>query len=301
MEPEIGRSIREGFRVANRSWPGIGFVAGIWLSVFFVVLLLIVGGFGMDLLQKVIQQEASLRQAAQAGEASAVREQQEKLKRLVNDEFQQRSWPVLIGCLLIALLVLLTVSLGLYGGQMGYLVRQIRGEPARVSDFWIIGKRTLGPLLGSSVLACLVGLGGLGLPFLLLLALSFVSKLLSGILAVLFVIAAIVVLIWLSVRLCFWPIAIVAERFGPIAGLKASFRATQGRWGKIALFILVFVLIQIGGIVVFTPLQWLGGLLGSIGSTLLLILRLVVLNLYLPFALSAALIRFYEDTKSTPA
>ncbi len=39
MEPSIGRSIGEGFRAANKSWPGIGLMAGSWVLVgLFVVL-----------------------------------------------------------------------------------------------------------------------------------------------------------------------------------------------------------------------------------------------------------------------
>lgn len=39
MEPSIGRSIGEGFRTANKSWPGIGLVAGSWVVVGLFVIL----------------------------------------------------------------------------------------------------------------------------------------------------------------------------------------------------------------------------------------------------------------------
>lgn len=41
MEPGIGRSIREGFRVANRSWAGIGFFLGCWFLVTMIAVVLL--------------------------------------------------------------------------------------------------------------------------------------------------------------------------------------------------------------------------------------------------------------------
>jgi hypothetical protein len=108
-------------------------------------------------------------------------------------------------------------------------------------------------------------------------------------------------MVWLGVRLAFWPLAVVIDRRGPIAGLSATFRATRGRWmslfGLMALFglmgfglWLVGVLLEVAGRAVGGPVE--GGI--AIVSSV----AILAANLFLGFTSLAALIRFYEDAKS---
>jgi hypothetical protein len=120
-------------------------------------------------------------------------------------------------------------------------------------------------------------------------------------LALLIGLASFVGLIWLAVRLLFWFVAIVLDGVGPLAGLKASFAATQGRWWKALGLMAVGLLIAIGVGLVF---QIVGGIAGSasgpVGGIIGLFLGVLGLaaNLYVGFALLGANISFYRSAKS---
>ncbi len=47
MKPGIGRSIGAGFRAANRSWPGMGLIAGISIGLFLIALVIFGGGIAL--------------------------------------------------------------------------------------------------------------------------------------------------------------------------------------------------------------------------------------------------------------
>jgi len=231
------------------------------------------------------------------------RKNDEERNRIIG-EWLRQAWPVLALCVLLFLLA----NTWLYGGQVGYLAKQVTAPPTSLSEFWAAGARSFGALLGASLLGLLVGIG-----FVLVIGLmGWLASLLPGalphwmrtLLDWSVGLAILVGLIWLAVRLSFWFIAIVTDRQGPVAGVRASFRASRGRWWKLFWLIGLFVLINIGVGLPFRVLEAIGNIAGGMAAlTTLIVSRLlsVSANLYLMFTSAAALIRFYEDTKSAPA
>jgi hypothetical protein len=212
-----------------------------------------------------------------------------------------RAWPLLLICLLVAIMA----NTWLSGGQIGYLAKRVTTQQANIAEFWIAGTRAFGALLGAWFISVLA-LGALALAFVLIIWLfsalaNAVPDVVLVILGLLLGLAALIGLIWLGVRLVFWYIAIVVEKLGPIAGLKAGFRATRGRWWRVAGLGLLMVLISFGVSVPFGLLEWLGNTAGGTTALVMGILSNVlgtVASLFVGFVMLAAYIRFYEDVKS---
>jgi hypothetical protein len=215
-------------------------------------------------------------------------------------EWFGRAWPLA----LFILLLMLVMNVWLSGGQIGYLAAQVSHQPAKLSALWQEGTRAFGRLLGAWAL--LMGAGAA-----LLLVLALLASLLSplpqgvrGVLGVVVLLAALAAGAWLVVRLAFWFIAVVVDRVGPMAGLKASWRMTQGRWLKTAGLGLLVGLISIGVSLIFGLVEGLGRLIGgwaAVGLGLVGNLAGIVASLYIGFAALAAFIRFYQDVKGQAA
>ncbi len=375
MEPGIGRSLRQGFRAANRSWTGIGVFAGIWVAVIGTAIASIalthpprqltqeepVPSLGSplpsptdtapsasgssepskepsvpatasqssatadtkptDLFKNLAtaaspnmnQAPESIQAAARAISAAttqtlqATRDAREREARMVR-EWIARSWPVL----LISLLCLIAANLWLTGSQVGYLAEQVARQSAKLSTFWAAGTQAFRSLLLAS-LVWLLGMAGLLLVAVLIALLFSVlgGKLPDWVLIVpglLLMIGAVAGLLWAGVRLSLWFIAIVADRLGPIAGLKVSFHATRGRWWKTAGLGLLVALISYAVWLIVVLLEWIGNAIGGPMALIMGILGNVgglVASLYIGFAGLAAFIQFYMDTKaaasSTPS
>ena len=189
-------------------------------------------------------------------------------------------------------------------GQIGYAAKRVVAQQATAKDFWTEGSRAFLPLLGGSLLA-LLGLGGFLLAFMLLAALlSVLPKAAGAVLGVVVLAVMMVVLVWLVVRLSFWFVAIVVERAGPVAALKASFRVTKGRWWKLAGLGCLMALISYGVTLGFAVVQWVGDLIGGPAAAVLGAvgqLAAAVVGVYVSFAALSAYIRFYTDAKSGTA
>lgn len=331
MTPGIGRSVKEGFRAANRSWACMGVVAGLSVGIILIVLVVALVSFFVtvspaELARETAAPEPDTQQVAPEATApeteatpvdvfnelntaddvalpvqDATTGQAEDTDRLFR-EWLQRAWPVL---LLVALLAVAAFT-WLYGGQIGYLAQRVTTQQASLSTFWAAGGRAFGPLVGASLLGLLVFGGGLLVVALLTgLVAAFAGPTPHWALvtvAVLFYLALFIGWVWLSIRLAFWFISIVVDRSGPLTGLKASFRATRGRWWRIFGLSALLGLIGIGVWVPFGLLDAAGTMVGGRAGPLISIISSLLLNgvanLYLGFASSAAFIRFYEDTKS---
>ena len=346
MTPGIKRSIGEGFRAANRSWLGMGVVAASWMVVFIIAAVSVLltrppaelfqerasteevvapavtasapttpapAGDSNEEPTLFNQLEATGQPASAPAQASVAspapdtteraRQNDEERNRIVGD-WLRHAWPVLALCVLLFLLA----NIWLYGGQIGYLAKQVTAPPTSLSEFLAAGARSFGALLGAFLLGLLAGIG-----FVLVIGfMGWLASLLHGalpswigtLLGWSVGLAILAGLIWAAVRLSFWFIAIVTDRRGPVAGLRASFRATRGHWWKLFGLIALFVLINIGVGLPLALLEAIGNIAGGgVALTTLIISRLlsVAANLYLMFASAAALIRFYEDTKAAPA
>lgn len=381
MEPGIGRSIREGFRAANRSWAGMGFFLGCWFLVTMIAVVLLsltrppqelfqqrtelpAGERTLtppvlpatsqpthktDMFKQLASTEstpapagdtttatatvtatttpssdvtkAALPAAAAptpASEAAKVampaatpaksaetikRQRAAEQDRIVADWFK-RAWPALLFCVA----MFIVVNVWLSGGQIGYLAKLVNRQPATVSDFVATGTASFGTLLGAS-LVLLLALGGLSLLVaLVVVLLSALSRVTPGwfvgILGLLLGLGAIIGLLWLFVRAAFWFIAIVIEHQGIVNGLKASFRASRGRWWPVAGLGVVMVAIGYGVWVPFGILEWVGNLIGggtAVGLGLISNVVGLVASLYVGFTTLAAYLCFYTDAKTTPA
>jgi len=337
MAVGIGRSMREGFRAANKSWAGIGVVIGVW------IILAIVGLVGIGLTNppaglgeqarspvaditppppatttavtpapdektNLFKDMETVKEAAPAPPATTVAPQtaapptaetaanatqnREEQIRAVR-EWVGRAWPIL----LIGVLLGLAVSTWLAGAQIGYLAARVRTQQSSLSQFWAAGARAFWPLLGVLFLM-LVAVGGLAL--IMGWGIAALGAAIPGWLLAILLVILWIALVWVAIRLAFWLIAIVVDRTGPVGGLRASLRATRGRWWQLFGLILLLILISIGVRFPFGLLEGLGRLAGGAA---MLATQLVggvvggVANVYLSFMFMAACIRFYEDAK----
>lgn len=219
--------------------------------------------------------------------------------RIIGDWFG-RAWPLLTLCLL----VVIAGSVWLSGAQIGYVAKRVLAQQATLAEFWSAGSRSFVPLLGGSALWILaVGVFVLSAVLIALLLSALGNVLpgwLVGLAAAVLILAALTGLLWTGVRLSFWFIAIVADRLGPVAGLKASFRLVRGRWWKVAGLIMLMALISVGAWIVAGLIETIGNVIGGGAATVLGLVSNaagVVANLYISFATIAACVRFYEDAK----
>ena len=237
--------------------------------------------------------------ATDATETTPAPAQDEQRRRVLGQWFS-RAWPLL----LFSLLLFIAGSSLLNAGQIGYAAKRIIAQQAAAKDFWVEGSRAFLPLLGGSLLA-LLGLGGFLLAFMLLAALvSRLPRAAGAVLAALLITVVMAALVWLVVRLSFWFVAIVVERLGPLAALKASFRITKGRWWKLAGLGCLMALISYGATLGFALVQWVGDAIGGPAAAVLGFfgqLAAAVVGVYVGFAALAAYIRFYTDAKSGTA
>lgn len=361
MRPGIGRSIGTGFRTANRSWAGMGVVAGGWIVL--MLLLVLIGVLGVAITRPplrlfqgqqetaqpradAVPQAESTTPAAQSApgsdQAQTLFTQLETAEQAPSQtpssqpeggaltaepaagaaalspttpdqaradremaEWLGRHWPVLL-VLAVALLSLLVAgSTWLNGGQVGYVAQRVMTGRATIAEFFAAGTRAFWPLLGSSGLGLLGGLvvalvgGGLVWVVSVLPAPEW-GKVLLG---VLFGLVGLVGVLWLAVRLLFWPIGIVMDRLGPIGGIRASLKASRGHGWRVLGFLLLWLLIGLGVWLPFGILEEVlkrveepGG--GIVAVTLGMTLVRWVVDLYIGFAFLGACVRWYEDAKA---
>jgi len=306
MAPAIKRSIGQGFRTANRSWLGIGFLIGCWIVAWLIAVgLVVLTRIPRELLnppQPAAQTETGLADDAASPAGGETQAEQEAADQWVQTalEWLGRAWPVL----LLALLLMMALGLWLQGGQIGYVAQHVRSGTSSLADFIGAGTKAFVPLLGAWGVSLAAGIAltivaALGIWVMSLLAEA--AGWLATILGILMGVAAVAGLIWLGVKLVFWYIAVVVDGNGPIEGLKTSFRLTRGYWLKLlglgALLGLISLGLQLGvGLI-----EGLGNLIGGLFATALSVLGNVLgalVNLFLGFVGIAAFVRFYEDIKA---
>lgn len=312
MAASIGRSLQQGFRAASRSWLGIAFFAASWVVVALLGAMMVLvtrppaGVFSGELLEQEAGAPSpteSISPPADDSGASAATEVQETAEPRETEAWFGRAWPLL----LVAVLLFIAANVWLTGGQIAYVGKLITSGSARFAEFWTTGLKVFGSLLGAWCLA-VFGVGALALvvallSFLMSLMVGGVPRWVSTAVGVLVGIGLFIAMIWLGVRLLFWFIAVVLDGLGPVAGLKASWRATQGRWWRVAglgaaVMALSFVVSGVFGL-----LEWLGGTLGDAGAVLVILSNIagVVANLFLGFWVTGSFIHYYIDAKSPAA
>jgi hypothetical protein len=178
-----------------------------------------------------------------------------------------------------------------------------------VAEFWQAANRAFVPLLGAAGLLALAS-GTLAVGVALLAAgLGLLDRVLPplamGLLGLAAWAALFAGMVWLLVRVAaFWFIAVVADRQGPIAGLKTGFRATRKRFWRLLGLGLLALLISLGAGLPFAFLEWVGATLGGgAGGALGLLSNLLggFISIVVGVAVSAAFIRFYLDARGAQA
>ncbi|MDP3767625.1 MAG: hypothetical protein Q8S13_06390, partial [Dehalococcoidia bacterium] len=267
MEPRIGHAIKEGFRTASRSWAGIGlFVAGWGLLLLLVGAGLAVTKPPAELLLGPTMNATAPAPAAPATPtpaeptpaASSSEEATQRAERAIGEWFA-RAWPMV----LVLAFLFLAGSTWLNGGQIGYLAKRVSAGHAALAEFWTVASRAFGALLGGSLLG-LAGVAALAVAwFSLVVGLIGSERTPLVVLGILLAAAIVAAVVWLGVRLSFWFIAIVSDRRGPLAALKASFQATRGRWWRVLWLGCLAALMGYGAVLPFALLEFLGRLAGG--------------------------------------
>ena len=357
MDISILGVLREGFRIANRSWPAIGFFAGVLVLVTILSIGVIAvtnppvssGGesstrqvvpaattdadaaapasdvaapaadtaapgtetpaAGSDEVNLFDQLETTQPEGTPSAESPAPIEPAAPAADIgpVNgpgneqavQQWLARTWPAMA----LVFLLIMFANVWLSGGQIGYLAQQLNG-PAKLSTFWQEGTAAFPRLIGGWGLLMLGAIG-------VLLALSLIGVLLNplpdavaSVLGVLVLLALAAAGMWLVIRLSFWFIAIVVDRTGPLAGLKASWRVTKGHWWKVAKLALLIAVISFAVSLPFGLIEGLGQAVGGGAAVALGVAANIVgliASLYVGFAALAAYIRFYHALKGQPA
>jgi hypothetical protein len=208
-------------------------------------------------------------------------------------EWSSRVWPLLIFLLLVVVLV----NVWLTGGQIGYMGARVSGQSAPLSLFWREASQSFVRLLAAWGLLLVVALPVGALTGFLVSALP---EGLGTFLMLIIRLAFVAISAWLS----FWFIAVVVDRLGPIAGLKAGFSIGSRHWVKTVglgfLVGLIFIAVSLLVNLVTAGTMIIGGGLAGIFLLLGVVVGFLA-SFYVTFASIASFIRFYQDAKSLPA
>ena len=333
--PSIRRAVRHGVQSANRSLPGMVMFGGGSLLLWLLMALLI-GWTGMPdewLSPPTAPPADSGTQAlttggdpgapevgSQAGDAAqpstdvtgppaadGIGLREEALKAQAEARARQMlewladAWPILG----VALLALVAGNLWLYGGQVGYVAQVLATHQSTLAVFSASGTRAFGALLGGSLIALLL-CGRIALALAVLVVLvglvaAGAPDWLGALLVWTLLVGAVVGLVWLGVRLTFWFVGIVVDGIGPLAALRATFRATRGRWWKVCGLVALFTSLFLGFSLVIGLLDGLGRIIGGPAEAVIglaVTLLNVAASLYLGFVMVAAYIQFYQEAQA---
>jgi len=164
-----------------------------------------------------------------------------------------------------------TILTGLLTGVLG---RGLLGDKVTIGEAWRLAR--LGQVLGVSILVPLI-LIGICLPVVLLAFVFAIAHVpaLAILVVVLGSIAAVVLVIWIWVRLSLAVPAVVLEGIGPVAALKRSSELVRGSWWRIfgisllavLVVVLISIVLQIPFFIVRSVVGGGGGLGSMFGST----------------------------------
>lgn len=318
MALSVSHSIKQGFKAANRSISAMGVFALGWLFLLlFMVLFMSLSRMPTELLRPPEAQQTQEQtvlsdvesadseqvdptastakqeeQAQNAGWEAATVEANRRAEITLN--WMAGAWPMI----LIALLGYFAGSFWLQAGQISYMSSMIRDSQTSISTFWIGANRAVLPLCLASLLVLGIYAVGGALVIAFFSLLGVLPGFLAVTLGILFTLSLMVGLAWLTVKLIFWFVCIVANGLGPVAGLKASFRATKGAWWRVCGLMAALSGIFFGVSLVIGIFGQLGGALGG-GTSIVVSLLAMALNmvtgLYFGFFSIGALVQGYTD------
>ena len=160
-----------------------------------------------------------------------------------------------VGLLLLQGILVLPVSRSILNLRTGF------------AQTWRLGRNRLLPLAGLGLLLTAVIV--VGTVLFVLLTVLIVDGLGSAgiVIMALAFLALVATYVWLAVKLCLAPAALVLEPAGVFASLARSWRLTRGNfWRTFGILVLTSILVSIIANVISVPITLLLGLLGSFGS-----------------------------------
>ncbi|MCX4822257.1 hypothetical protein OG883_20675 [Streptomyces sp. NBC_01142] len=194
---------------------------------------------------------------------------------------QEPSWddarPLLIAflCVWVLSLVVLTLANAMLQACCPAILQDaVIGRRVTFGTVWRRAWSRVPAVLGTVFLTSLIGLvpAALAMAFFVLLVLALVTQ--DGSLAawallpLLGAVASCPAAVWLWVKFLFAPAAAVLERQGPIAAMRRSSQLVRGDWWRIFGISLLAAIIAAGvGYVVQLPLNFLGALPGTVGTS----------------------------------
>ena len=154
----------------------------------------------------------------------------------------------------------------LTGMLTGALGRGLLGDKITIAEAWRLGR--VGPVIAVSLLVPLI-LFGVWLPVIVVVIVLAVAHAgaLAALVGVLGFIAALIVSIWIAVRLSLAVPAVVLENAGPVAAIKRSWELVLGSWWRIfGITLLAAIIVEVVAVVLQIPFAIVQSLLGG-GST----------------------------------
>lgn len=221
---------------------------------------------------------ALLMTAAVAVAYSAVSDHLERVVSLDHGESASSSdvAPLVIaGCVLglLGIVTMAIVSGLMYAVVPAVLQEAVLGRPVAFTALWRRAWSHLAPVIGTLILTALVAI----VPVLLLMA-AFVGVIISilttdgrgGIALTLGIVGALItgpLAVWLWIKVCLAPAAVVFEGRGPIAALSRSSQLVRGDWWRIfGITLLAALMAGVAGYVIQIPFSVLGVFPGMIGT-----------------------------------
>lgn len=182
-------------------------------------------------------------------------------------------------------LVLFSISIWLYGGQIGYLAGQLKNPTTLLSEFWKAGNRAFFPMAGA--------LAATGMIWLLtMLFMRFLVDFNTPLIAIFIFFGEAVV----GIGLMLWLIIIVLEKTNTIEALRRSIHFLKIHGAKYAgiCLLLGFVSVLLRLIFAYVESLHLFRDPATLGASILIH---KAVYFYLQFVFTAELIQYYSDAK----
>jgi len=137
------------------------------------------------------------------------------------------------------------------------VARAVINRTTSFGQAWRLSRRRILPLLGFGLLAFAAGVAGLAL----LVGISVLAAVglheYSALVIVPLVIAALVAMVWVSVKLVVAPAALMLEGCGPWASIRRSWQLTRGNWWRaFGIVVLTSLIVSIITSVISAPLSF---------------------------------------------
>ncbi len=148
------------------------------------------------------------------------------------------------------------------------IARAVINQNTSFGQAWRLARRRLLPLFGFGLLSFAAGLAGLVLLVgISALAIAGLAEY-SAFVIVPLVIAALVAMVWITIKLVVAPATLMLEGTGPWTSIKRSWQLTRGNWWRtFGIVLLTSIIVSIIASVIATPLTFAVGLIFGFSSS----------------------------------